>query len=213
MKRLWVILSLFLLTFVWAVTCVAQKITSPEPEHEEFFDKIKKRLELREEMHRRMREKILRGQGSDTDLFEGMDQMFEDAFKDLNSFGSSFSSQYSNFKSEWIEDSSGRTLILTPKSKDQQLNIDVNATTITIKGKIEQRSESGTLMSSFNNSFSVPADCDGTKVKMSHKDGKILVHLPYKSLKSVPGPKSGKPVGPIEDERKPLSPSKDDVTI
>jgi HSP20 family molecular chaperone IbpA len=206
MKRLWVILSLFLLALIWAVTCVAQKVTSP-PENQDPMEQLKRRMELREEMHRRMREKLLFGRGSDTDLFEGMDQMFDDAFKDLNSIGSSFTTQSSNFDAVWSEDQQGRILTLTPKSKDQQLNIDVNAEMITIKGKTEQRSDAGTLMSSFSNSFSVPQDCDGTKVKMEHKDGKILIKLPFRAGK-VTTPKT-----PKEEERRPLPPSSEDVTI
>ncbi len=208
MKRMWVILSLFLLALVWAVTSIAQKATSSGPADEP-FDRLKRRMELREEMHRRMRDKILHGRGSDTDIFEGMDQMFEEAFKDMDSF-SSFAPQSSNFESQWTENSQGRTLVITPKDKDTQLNIDVNSETITIKGKIEKRSETGTLMSNFNNVLPVPQDCDGSKVKMNHKDGKILVELPFKMAKA---PKSIKPTTPPKEERKPLPPSEDDITI
>lgn len=205
---MWVILSLFLLASIWAVTSIAQKVTSPDPADEP-FDRLKRRLELREEMHRRMRDKILHGRGSDTDIFEGMDQMFEEAFKDMDSF-SSFAPQSSNFESQWTESSQGRTLVITPKDKDTQLNIDVNSETITIKGKIEKRSETGTLMSNFNNVLPVPQDCDGSKVKMNHKDGKILIELPFKTATA---PKSIKPVTPPKEERKPLPPSEDDITI
>jgi HSP20 family molecular chaperone IbpA len=208
MKRMWVILSLFLLALVWAVTSIAQKATS-SGSADEPFDRLKRRMELREEMHRRMRDKILHGRGSDTDIFEGMDQMFEEAFKDMDSF-SSFAPQSSNFESQWTENSQGRTLVITPKDKDAQLNIDVNSETITIKGKIEKRSETGTLMSNFNNVLPVPQDCDGSKVKMNHKDGKILVELPFKMAKA---PKSIKPTTPPKEERKPLPPSEDDITI
>jgi HSP20 family molecular chaperone IbpA len=213
MKRLWVILALFLLASIWAVTCVAQKVVGPDEDTTQPFDRMKRRMELREEMHRRMRDKILFGRGSDTDLFEGMDQMFEEAFKDLDTIGGAFDQQNANFEAVWSEDSSGRTLTLTPKTKDQQLNIDVNAQMITIKGKVEERTQAGTLMSSFSNSFSIPGDCDGTKVRMSHKDGKILVHLPFHSVKAVPGLKPTKPQAPAVEERKPLPPSEDDVTI
>ena len=212
MKRMWVILSLFLLALVWAVTSIAQKATSPDPADEP-FDRLKRRLELREEMHRRMRDKILHGRGSDTDIFEGMDQMFEEAFKDMDSF-SSFAPQSSNFESQWTENSQGRTLVITPKDKDTQLNIDVNSETITIKGKIEKRSETGTLMSNFNNILPVPQDCDGSKVKMNHKDGKILIELPFRTARATsPAPKNIKPQSPPKDERKPLPPSEDDITI
>lgn len=211
MKRMYVILGLILLTFVWAITSLAQKLTSSDDvqttvQQRKPFDRQKRRMELREEMHRRMREKLLNGRGSDDQLFGDMEKMFEEAMAEsFAGIDMIASSANSNFQSEWSETKTGRTLVITPQTKDQQLNIDVNAQAITIKGKSEQQDGNSSFMSSFTNSFPVPEDCDGSKVKMDQKDGKILVMLPFKTIKAVSVPP--------KEERKPLPPSDSDVQI
>jgi HSP20 family molecular chaperone IbpA len=168
-------------------------------------DGLRKRMELREEMHKRIRDKLIYGIGPDQDMFKDIEQMFEESMAE--SF-SGLSVRSSAFQSEWTENSSGRTLIITPQSPEQKLNIDVNSSMITIKGESVQKNNGSTVSSSFSNSFSVPEDCDGSRVQMDQKDGKILVYLPYRSSKTqMPEIKLKKP------ERKPLPPSSDDVQI
>jgi HSP20 family molecular chaperone IbpA len=197
MKRLWIILIIFFSLLIGALTSVAQKITDSDPDPA--LERMKRRLQLRDEMHKRIRDKMIFGFGSDDNLFEGMEQ----------SFGSLMGESRSQFESSWSEDKNGRILTITPKSKDQQLNIDVNESMITINGKVEEKTQTSSMMSSFSNSFSVPHDCDGNKVKMDHKDGKILIFLPFKTASS-PTQSPGKPTAP---ERRPIAPSGDDITI
>lgn len=175
--------------------------------NQDLSEQMQKRLELREEMHRRMMDKLLRGIGPDQDLFKGMEQMFEESMSDSLFSIDTFRSGPSAFASEWVADEKGRTLIITPKDAKQQLDIDVKGQLITIKGKTERSSQNGSFVSSFSNSFSVPDDCDGTQVKMDQKEGKILVHFPYvvaQKLKTIPRQK---------DERTPLPPTQDGVEI
>lgn len=194
MKRMYVTLAVIFLALLWAFTSLGQKTTVDSD-----FDRMKRRMELREEMHRRMINKLFYGTGTD-DLFKDMEKMFEDE-AGFQSF-----SVTPSYETEWQESSSGRTLLITPKNKDQQLDIDVTNDLITIKGKNEQKTLSGSSLSSFSNSFSVPEDCDGTKVKIDQKDGKILVFLPYKSVKSVP-------IQPKKGDRIPLPKTEDAVEI
>lgn len=208
MKRMYVTLAAILLLFIWAISCLGQKITSDDKGAN--FDRMKRRMELREEMHRRMRDKLLHGIGPDQDLFKDIEQMFEDSMSDAFSGLDQFQIDSDNFKSEWMESKTGRTLVIIPKEKDQKLNIDVSDAAITIKGETQHKTATSTYSSTFSNSFPVPDDCDGTKVKMDQKDGKILVQFPFKTGKSVTTPRIQPPK---EEERKPLPPSEGEVTI
>lgn len=207
MKRMYVILGVISLLFLWALTSLGQMTITKVEVNDQPTEKLKRRMELREELHKRMRDKLLHGIGPDADLFQGMDQLMEEAMSE--SFGdmSELTTPSSNFKSEWQEGVEGRTLVITPQTTEQQLDISVNNNLVTIKGKAEQKSPQGTTVSSFVNSFSVPEDCDGSKVKIDQKAGKIVVAFPYVKLKAVKKPKIQ------QDERKPLKPSDDDVTI
>ena len=109
-----------------------------------------------------------------------------------------------NFETEWQESSQGRTLLITPQSKDQKLDINVEKEMVTIKGKNERKTPNGTSVSDFQNSFSIPQDCDSTKVKMDQKDGKIVMFFPWRVEKKIV---------PKKDDRIPLPKEESDVTI
>jgi HSP20 family molecular chaperone IbpA len=208
MKRMYVTLAIIFLVFTWAAISLGQKIMpdqNPAP-----FDRMKRRMELREEMHRRMVDKLLHNQGPDQDLFKDIEKALEEDMNDsflgmdsINSFSSA------NFSTDWEETAQGRSLIITPKTKDQQLDIDVSKGMVTIKGKMESKSAHGSSVSSFSNSFSVPDDCDAAQVKMDQRGEQIIVSFPYRGIQKTPAPekKSQMP------ERRPLPPSESDVTI
>ena len=211
MKRMYVVLAFMLLISIWTVVAIGQMTSSHDSipsqgQSRQPFDRMKRRMELREEMHRRIREKLLHGRGADQDLFKDLEQQFDDTMADSLS-GLSQMESVSNFKSEWLEDQGSRTLVITPMDQKQKINIDVNANVITIKGESQEKTSTSTYASAFTNSFPVPVDCDGTKVKMDTKDGKLLVVLPYKTMKANPiSP-------PVNKERQPLPPSESDVQI
>lgn len=157
-------------------------------------------LKMREEMHRRMMDKLINGVGKDGDLFGDMEEMMNEMMKDSFNGFDSYAHRPQNFLSQWKESATGRTLEITPKTPDQQLDINVKNNLITIKGQTEIKSANGTQISSFTNTFSVPGDVESTKMKMDLKDGKILVFFPY-----------WKPAS--ENKRKPVTPSDKDVQI
>lgn len=202
MKRMYITLAVIFIALVWAVAALTQtQAPTRQP-----FDRIKRRMELREEMHRRIRDTLINGGNADQDMFKDLEQEFEDTMSDSFSGLNQLGDTGSSFKSEWQESKTGRTLVITPKDPNQKINIDVNATAITIKGETQEKTATSSFSSAFTNSFPVPDDCDGTKVKMDSKDGKLLVELPYKSFKAVPVP-------PKQQERKPLPPAEGDVQI
>lgn len=213
---MYVTLGVILIVLVWAITAISQMNSSQDqnsyqtqPQTREPFDRNKRRAELRErarermalreEMHKRIRDKILLGIGDDQDIFKGMEEQFAESMAESLSGLDDFSSMTSNFQSEWLESKTGRTLVITPKDPNQKINIDVNASAITIKGETQTKTGNSTYSSNFTNSFPVPEDCDGTKVKMDSKDGKLLVELPFRQIKAIAKPKP--------EERKPLPPA------
>lgn len=154
-------------------------------------------MKMREDMHRRMMEKLINGIGSDDEFIRDMDkymnQMLQESFKGFDSY----SHRPQNFKSEWKESSAGRTLEITPNKPEQKLDINVQNNMITIKGQTEVKTANGTQVSQFSNSFNVPGDCEATKMKMDLKDGKIIVFFPYfKPTETKPR----KPVGPSDKD-------------
>lgn len=189
----------------YAGTLLGQK---PAAHGDSEVDQFQKRMQMREEMHRRMMDKLLRGVGPDQDMFKDMEQFMDEVMSDSFSGFDSFSrTTAQNYKMEWTETSSGRTLIITPKNPSQQLDINVENGLVVIKGKTENKSTHGVSISNFSNSFNVPGDCDPGKVKMDSKDGKILMHFPYISgtVKTIEK-KS-------QDGRQPIGPSEEDVKI
>jgi len=197
MKRMYLTLFIIALIVFWAGSLLGQQKKA---------DQMEDRLKLREEIHRRILDKMLKGIGSDDDMFSDMEdmmnKMMNESMRGFESFGVS---PAQHFQIEWSESSSGRMLTITPQSLEQHLDINIANEFIVIKGKSEKKSQSGSSFSEFSNSFNIPSDCDPGKVKMDQKDGKILVFFPF--LKKLPEVK--KP----QDKRTPLPPSEEDVHI
>ena len=191
MKRMYVLLGAILVLFIFTVSSFGQKREHSDAE----LERIKKHMQLREELHRKMLDNLMSGR-HDENLFQDMEKLFDDAMKD--SFGGS-SFQFSTgdvVATEWQETSAGRTLLITPQSKDQKLDINVQNEMVTIKGK--------SANSEFQNSFSIPQDCDSTKVKTDQKNGKIVMFFPWRVAKKI---------SPKKEERIPLPKAESDVTI
>lgn len=204
MKRMYVVLGILFLLVFYTGTLLGQKHTRPIDDEPENFQK---RMQLREEMHRRMMEKLLRGTGPDQDMFKDMEQFMDEVMSDsFSGFNSFTRTTAQNYKMEWSETAAGRTLTITPKSPEQQLDINVENGFVVIKGKTEHKTPNGVSVSNFSNSFNVPVDCDAGKVKMDSKDGKILMQFPYRTGKASIETKP-------KDERRPVGPSEEDVKI
>lgn len=197
MKRMYVVLGVLFLLVFSAGRLLGQQASKPVDDK---IDPIEKRMRLREEMHRRMMDKLLRGIGPDEDMFSDMEKFMDEVMTDsFNGFESFSRTTSQNYKLEWLESTAGRTLAITPKSKDQKLNIDVSNGLVIIKGTTEVKSAQGVALSNFTNSFNVPGDCDPGKVKMEEKDGKILVFFPFRTA--------------TKEIRKPVAPTGGEVQI
>lgn len=201
---MYVVLFLMLAVVFWAGTLFGQQGTRPVDDRPS--DLMEKRMKMREEMHRRMMDKLINGFGPDQDMFSDMESMMDEMLRDSFTGFSSLAPSASNFSMEWQERSDGRTLAITPKDPGQNLDINVSNGLVIIKGKSENKSSQGVSVSNFTNSFNVPEDCDPSKVKIDQKDGKILVHFPYRTAKSLQ-------LKPQENDRKPLKPSEEDIQI
>jgi HSP20 family molecular chaperone IbpA len=197
MKRMYVALFIIAGIIFWAGSILGQQKKS---------DQMDDRLKMREEIHRRIMDKMLKGIGSDQDMFSDMEEMMDKLMSEsMSGFDSLGTGSLQNFQVEWLESSTGRTLVITPQNPNQQLDINVASGFIVIKGQSENKSQSGSSYSQFSNSFNIPSDCDPGKVKMDQKDGKILVFFPYQNAL----PKKTRP----QDKRVPLPPSQGDVQI
>lgn len=192
---MYVVLTVILLLVFWTVSGFGQKRETRNTE----LDRIRKQMELREELHRKMLQNLLHGT-HDESLFGDMEKLMEDAMKDAGSTSSFSFSIGQNVETEWQESSAGRTLLITPRTKDQKLDINVAEGMVTIKGNTEN--------TNFQNSFSIPQDCDSGKVKMDQKDGKIVMFFPWIIARKV-----SPPISPKKEKRIPLPKTESDVTI
>lgn len=207
MNRIYIALTVILLMIFGVGNLLGQ--INARPVDDKDSPSLEQRYKMREEMHRRMMEKLLKGTGSNEDLFKDMEQFLDEVMSDsFSGFDSFTRTTAQNYKMEWSETKEGRTLEITPKSKDQELDINVSNGLVIIKGKTETKTQSGTSISSFSNSFNIPGDCDPSKVKMDQKDGKILVQFPFWNTKEITEKQKKDSNG-----RKPVPPSKDDVQI
>lgn len=205
MKRMYVTLGLMLLVAFWAGTLLGQG-SRPVDDKEDIS--MAQRMKMREEMHRRMMDKLINGVGPDQDMFQDMEKFLDEVMADSFSGFHSFSRTTSqNYKMNWEESTKGRTLTIIPKNKDQVLDINVQKGLIEIKGKTEVKTQNGTSVSQFSNSFNVPGDCDPTKLKMDQKNGNIVMFFPFYSERAAVK------VRPAPEERKPIPKSETDVQI
>jgi len=165
-------------------------------------------MKLREELHRRLLNHLFHGAGSTDDVFKDMNSLFEDVMSDM---GEDFTLGGSrNYEMAWTESKEGRSLLLSPQDKNQKLEINVEQGMVSIKGNNEVKTPNGTSISSFSHSYSVPGDCDWTKVKILERNGKIVLSFPYRSLETAPkGPKSKEK----DPDRIPIPPTGEEVTI
>lgn len=188
---MYVTLFIILGIFIGMAFAIAQiKVLPTDSVHQ-----TERALKMREEIHRRIMDKLINGVGSDENLFGDMDLLMEESMKDMGRF-----QMPEAVAAGWSESSAGRTLTVKPASPDQKLDINIQNRLITIKGQNETKSPTGAISSqSFSQSYSVPNDCDEKKVKMSQENGSIVMFFPYENLKAEP--------------RKPLPKSSSDVQI
>lgn len=190
MKRMYVTLAVMVLLLLCTGSLLAQFGRPVDNQ-----DALDKKIELYEKMHRQLVEKLILGIEPDSNIFQDM-EVFENEFL-RDPFAHKPSNQ--DYSMKWLEDKSGRTLKIIPKTPDQRLDISVVDGLISIKGKSEQQTFRGTSVSNFSHSFSVPSDCNPSKVKIDHKDGEVHVKFPFTNQSS--------------SKLKPLPPSDHDIQI
>lgn len=145
-------------------------------------------MELRLEMHRRIMEKLLHGNGPDEGLFEDLEKMmqesFSDAFKGFQDLDRKAFTQgaQSPVKTTWIESKEGRTLKIDPMDPSLKLDIKVEEAQIQIKGEKQKEGGQKIAFSEFSYSLNTPADVNASQVKISQKDSSILVFLPFNKV-------------------------------
>jgi HSP20 family molecular chaperone IbpA len=143
--------------------------------------------------------------GFDDDFFTGPG--FGQFFKQLRPFDHMGSGQ-----AHWINTPNERTLVLKIKTqKDAPVDINIKDGVVTIKADIKEVVEhkdpqTGAIsksisMSSYNNSFSVPDDCDANKAQIENKNGEIVIHFPKRKIS---GGGTIKTATPQKDDRQEL---------
>ncbi len=158
------------------------------------------------ELHHRLREQVLKGFQDHDQFVKEMDQMMEQMMQDSmgpNGFGRMQGLAAPTLAVEWSETERGRTLEISPASKDTKLDVQVKGGMIVIESETKTRHSQGR----FSQSQSIPQDCDPDRVEMGSKEGKLLVHFPWikpdqKALnKSFSKPK---PLSPQKKSRGPV---------
>jgi HSP20 family molecular chaperone IbpA len=161
-------------------------------------DSFERRRQMHQQLHERIRDRVLQGFGglAADDLFKDFEEFFNDDLLKSSPWDQGLGAGASKLQTEWKEDKSERVLVITPQDEGQELDISVQGSSITITGKTKKQNEFGTSVSSFTNSFPVPADCDTEKVKIEQQHKKILVRFPRRA-----------------EGRTPVAPSKQDIAI
>lgn len=138
-------------------------------------------MELRLEMHRRMMERLLHGDGPDEGLFDDLEKMmqesFSEAFKGFQDVG-----PQAPVKTTWQESKKGRTLRIDPSDPDLKLDIKIENAQILIKGEKQRKGGEKVAFSEFSYSLSTPHDVDASAVEISQEGNSIMVFLPFKKM-------------------------------
>lgn len=171
MKTLLILIALSLVSTSWA--------QSPDERRAE-------RMRQREALHQKMFQ-ALQGDNLDRslrDMEKMMNEMMSDMQMDMQEFNfSSRTSALTPFTYDWRMNEKGRSLVITPQSKETKLDVKVENQLLTIQSNMKQ-GEAKRIMS-------VPQDCDPDRVKMEEKDGNLVLFFPFKSKESGLKPLSG----------------------
>jgi HSP20 family protein len=116
-----------------------------------------------------------------------LDLFFDDLFSPIRTnslFGNS-----TGLMEEVVEDETSYKIRMeVPGYSSEEVNIEMNESSISISGKKEKKEESKTSFrsesSSFSRTFSLPSNCATDKVEATHENGVLLLTLP-KTTKEV----------------------------
>lgn len=155
------------------------------------------------ELHRRLREQVLKGFQDHDSFVREMDQMLDQMMKDSmgpNGFGRLKDLAAPTIASEWSETEKGRTLEIIPASKETKLDVQVKDGMIVIESETISHHSQGR----FSQSQTIPHDCDPEGVQMESKDGKLLVQFPWKKSDRKTLPSKSKRLSPQKKNRGPI---------
>lgn len=146
-------------------------------------ERLKRRMQLREEMHQKMRDSLFNdfdASSSFQKMDQLMDELMKDAFSDFDQ--SAFQLNSSNgISTHWRESEKGRILTVKTEDKDAKVDVQVNGQKITLKTEYEQKSGQGLMKGQSTQMQTVPHDCDGDLVKMEATDKGVELFFPYKT--------------------------------
>lgn len=130
---------------------------------------------------------------------------------DQNNFGGAVVGEY-----DWIDSKTHRILKIKVKQiKDHPLDIKIEKGMIKFKGDVESVNGSGknksTKKVSFERSFTIPDDVDQTNPEFENASGEFLVK--FKKLAASKTKKAPTPTKNKSEERVPVVPDSNDITI
>ncbi len=140
----------------------------------------------RADFDRKLRERIFSQANADSDRWvqemeSAMEELMSDSIRDIDALRRESDSlglgARGGVQLSWQETKDGRTLLVTPASAEDKLDVEVLNGLITIKServKANMRSQSSSTQT-------VPGDCDGDRVKIEGKEGKLVLMFPWKA--------------------------------
>ena len=168
-------------------------------------------MKTREEMFRML---------LDDSSTEAFDKRFEDMvkrFQQGGGFGGLGLEQFDDpivGEYDWIKTNTHKILKLKVKQvKDKPLDIKIENGMIRLKGDVETVDGDVRRKVSFQRAFTLPDDVDQTNPEFENKDGSMLIKFKYKHLSKTKKGESPEKTEPPKDDRVPLSPDKDGISI
>ncbi|MFA6239206.1 MAG: Hsp20 family protein [Bacteriovorax sp.] len=198
--------------FILIFTLIASSFVFAQTRQDDMQRQIEEVLKARDEMIK----SLLNDQG-----FQNFDKRFEDMLRNFekhNLGGDSNTEGAVIGEYDWRETDTLQIFVLKVKQmKDRPLDIKIEKGNIKLKGDVETINEDKTRKSKsvskvhFERTFSIPAGVDQTTPEFENKAGELLIKF-KKLVGQSPKFKKQKIIPPSED-RRPLVPDADDITI
>ena len=190
-------------------------------QNDQFHKQIEEIMKAREEMLRALMDDSV---SADKRMEELMKRFAGPGMDFGNAFENSFSEGSVIGEYDWIQTDTHRILkIKVTQVKDHPLDIKIEKGMIRFKGDVESSQGAGknkkTKKVSFERAFSIPDDVDQTNPEFENKSGELLVKFKKLTLNnSKKDNKMGDALRPVtpqkkQDERQPVAPDSDDISI
>lgn len=136
-------------------------------------------------------------------MMDGNQLMGDEVFKEMQkAFESDPFFDGQSFAGKWVKGKEGMTYLIDGEiSEGGKFDVKIKEGQVTIEADVIRKIGSyGTHKSVIKRSFPVPEGCDGEKMKIEPKEGKLAILFPWKNQKK-------------ETPKKPLLKSPGDITI